>query len=372
MMFFVRCQTPRRFASPEDYLIRGLNVETIVAVHLPTPDWINGIEYSILQPDLANESFNTAIFSLNLSIYGRSIDPADWNDMWFFMHGRVHPYTLTWEVEIGDGLDSSNAQEYTIPALVVRDHSYQPISTRPCDFNVDFPAMPPIVSFTGPILGPGSVLLRDDPISGLRDIQRKCCGFVQLSTFISPGNPTKPPFKGFHPFQVFVIFPIHVNPWTVLCKKMVDKADTSFQPNTVFSCTGKVAGLLRHDVMVQSPPSARDMVFIVVPDTWTFHDRTARSLPTTSLSTTSPSSSPSTNPLDRSKFMTPTKRVTTPAGSKATRSSDSDTSSTLSSREFTSSFTSLCQSNSINQLRHPPTRVRITTLMTLPHRRSIA
>jgi hypothetical protein len=30
-------------------------------------------------------------------------------------------------------------------------------------------------------------------------------------------NPTMTPFKGFHPFQVFVIFPIHVNPWAILC-----------------------------------------------------------------------------------------------------------------------------------------------------------
>jgi hypothetical protein len=153
------------------------------------------------------------------------------------------------------------------------------------DSALGFPIMPPLVSFSGPIVGSGSTLLHDDSFSGLRDVQRKCCGFVQLSNFISPGNPTKTPYRGFHPFQVFVIFPIHVNPWTVLCKKMIDKYDTSFQPNTMFSCTGKVAGSLNHRTMVHPPPFTQDYVFIVVSDSWTFHDRSTRSSAATSLPT---------------------------------------------------------------------------------------
>jgi len=260
-------------------------METIVDVHFPTPDWMSAIEYSILQPDPGCDSSTAGVFSLNLSIYNRSVDPADWDERWFFMHGRVHPYALTWEVEPGDGLEVNAAQEYTIPALIVRDNSYQPVASRTFDTAIDFPIVPPLVSFGGPIIGPGSTLLKDDPISGLRDIQRKCCGFVQLSTFISPGTPGKPPFKGFHPFQVFVIFPIHANPWTMLCKKMVDKPDTSFQPSTMFSCTGKVAGFLNHRNMVHPPLFPQDHVFIVVPDSWTFHDRPARSSVATSLAT---------------------------------------------------------------------------------------
>ncbi|XP_044720113.1 uncharacterized protein HRG_06702 [Hirsutella rhossiliensis] len=37
----------------------------------------------------------------------------------------------------------------------------------------------------------------------------------------------------------------------------------------------KVAGLLRHDVMLYPPGSDRDNVFIVVPDSWTFLDKAA-------------------------------------------------------------------------------------------------
>ncbi|KAM4061646.1 hypothetical protein HRG_013271 [Hirsutella rhossiliensis] len=48
-----------------------------------------------------------------------------------------------------------------------------------------------------------------------------------------PGNPDKIPLRA-STFQAFVIFPIHANPWAVLCK---------------------VAGLLDHSVMVHPPGS---------------------------------------------------------------------------------------------------------------------
>ncbi|KAM4064046.1 hypothetical protein HRG_012574 [Hirsutella rhossiliensis] len=101
----------------------------------------------------------------------------------------------------------------------------------------DFPCIPPIVSFTGLIVGTGHSSLRRDLLPGLGAAQLNCCGFVRLSTYVAPGMPNKVPFKGFHPFQVFVIFPVRANPWAILCK---------------------VAGLLRHDVMLYPPGSDRD------------------------------------------------------------------------------------------------------------------
>ncbi|KAM6505478.1 hypothetical protein FSOLCH5_014692 [Fusarium solani] len=130
-----------------------------------------------------------------------------------------------------------------------------------------FPAVPPVVAFTGPVVGSGRTLLRKESIPGLDGVQLKCYGFVQLSTFIAPGNLDKTPFKGFHPFQVFAIFPIHANPWAALCKKMIERQDTQFQANALFTCTGKVVGLLHHNIMVHPSGFDRDYVFIVVPDT---------------------------------------------------------------------------------------------------------
>jgi hypothetical protein len=175
-------------------------------------------------------------------------------------------------------------------------------------FNISdiFPTMLPIVTFTGLIVGSGLTLLHDDPVNGLSETQRKCCGFVQLSTFITPGNPAKPPFRGSHPFQVFVIFPIHVNPWMARCKKMAERSNTQFQPNITFNCTGRVAGLLNHQIMVHPPQLPQDYVFIIVPDSWSFLERPSRdSLAAPSSATTSTRQS-SSDP--RSKFMSPAKR----------------------------------------------------------------
>ena len=181
-------------------------------------------------------------------------------------------------------------------------------SIAPRMFNMidTFPITPPIVSFTGLVIGPGTTLLHEEACLG--DTQLKCCGFIQLSSFLIPGNPSKPPFKGFHPFQVFIIFPIHANPWTVLYKKMMEKQETNFQPNTLFSCTGKVAGFLDHHIMVKSPLRTQDYVFIVVPDTWYIHDKPARDSISTPSSVTTPTKQPSMNPSNQANFMSPSTR----------------------------------------------------------------
>ncbi|KAM4067619.1 hypothetical protein HRG_012320 [Hirsutella rhossiliensis] len=193
-------------------------------------------------------------------------------------HGDYICHVLTMsasQLNRRDGLESDddNITEYTVPALIVRDHSYQPIVTRTLSSVDTFPTIQPIVSFTGPVIGSGRDLLHGNSAAALDDTQLSCCGFVQLSTFICPGIPGKTPFKGFHPFQVFVIFPIHTNPWTSLCKKMTERRDSQFQSNALFTCTGKIAGLLDHQIMKHAPAFDQDYIFIVVPDTWTFHDK---------------------------------------------------------------------------------------------------
>src|SRR2546421_5067539 len=112
-----------------------------------------------------------------------------------------------------------------------------------------FPMMPPTVTFTGPVLGSGLTHLRDDAVPGMTTAQRRCCGFIRLSSHIIPGVPSKTPFQGYHPFQVFVIFPIHVKPWGILCKKMADRPHSQFESGTLFTCSGKVAGLLDHALL---------------------------------------------------------------------------------------------------------------------------
>ncbi|KAH7118355.1 hypothetical protein EDB81DRAFT_915368 [Dactylonectria macrodidyma] len=254
--FFVQPGCPSRFTSSGQHRVKGLNAETIARVILPTPPWLAALDYSPLRTDPADPS-PSIFFSLNLSIYNQQIVPEDWLDQWFFMAGRVHPFALTWEVERQDGRLEESVDSgllaYTIPALIVRDLGYQPILPRSLSATDQFPLSSPIVSFTGLIVGPGPALLRKESVPALDDVRLKCCGFVQLTTFLAPGNPDKTPYRGFHPFQVFVIFPIRANPWASLCKKM--------------------AGLLDHHLMVQPPTLEQDYVFIVVLDSWNFLDK---------------------------------------------------------------------------------------------------
>ncbi|KAM4066721.1 hypothetical protein HRG_012153 [Hirsutella rhossiliensis] len=122
--------------------------------------------------------------------------------------------------------------EYTVPALIVRDHSYQPIVTRTLSSVDTFPTIQPIVSFTGPVIGSGRDLLHGNSAAALDDTQLSCCGF-----------------------------------------KMTERRDSQFQSNALFTCTGKIAGLLDHQIMKHAPAFDQDYIFIVVPDTWTFHDK---------------------------------------------------------------------------------------------------
>ncbi|KAH6983690.1 hypothetical protein BKA56DRAFT_719329 [Ilyonectria sp. MPI-CAGE-AT-0026] len=241
--FFVQPGCPSRFASSDQHRVKGLNAETIARLTAP--------DYSPLRTDPADPS-PSIFFSLNLSLYNQQIVPEDWLDQWFLMAGRVHPFALTWDVDCQNGLEESvdsGLLAYTIPALIVRNQGYQPILPRSLSATDQFPLLSPIVSFTGPVIGPGPALLRKESVPALDDVQLKCCGFVQLTTFLAPGNPDKTPYRGFHPFQVFVIFPIRANPWASLCKKMAERRDTQFQSNALLTCTGKVAGLLSHHLM---------------------------------------------------------------------------------------------------------------------------
>ncbi|EXU94843.1 hypothetical protein X797_012072 [Metarhizium robertsii] len=270
-MALVQTGCPSRFASPDEHRIKDLNAETIARICLPTPTWLMSPEYAILQ-STGKDSENQIYVSLNIAIYNQQLDPSEWTEQWFFMTGRLHPYALTWRITQLDGLETEigTISEYTIPAFIVRDSSFQPLTSIS-----SFPSVPPTVSLTGPVIGSGQKLLAAEVVSILGDAQMRCCGFLQLSSFITPGDSAKPPFRGFHPFQAFIIFPIHANPWSVLCKKMIDRQDTQFQPGAPFTCTGKVAGLLDHALMARPPELERDHVLIVVPDTWTFLDRNA-------------------------------------------------------------------------------------------------
>ncbi|KAH8727033.1 hypothetical protein GQ44DRAFT_705179 [Phaeosphaeriaceae sp. PMI808] len=90
------------------------------------------------------------------------------------------------------------------------------------------------------------------------------------------------------------------------CKKMAERQNTQFQPNTTFNCTGRVA----------------DYVFIVVPDSWSFTDKSSRDSSLTSPPTTTPTKQSSSDP--RSKFMSPAKRKSDQLSEPVTPKASSD------------------------------------------------
>ncbi|KAM4064153.1 hypothetical protein HRG_007166 [Hirsutella rhossiliensis] len=259
MMFFAQPDCPARFAHQDEHRIRGLNAEAIARVLLPVPSWLLESEYAPLRAE-GDDLGPSLFFSLNLSIYGQPVVDTDWSEQWFFMSGRVHPYALSWEVERRDGLEAGPDDAILTPC--------PPLSSATKVTSPSCRAPWPLAA-----TGPGLDLLRRDFLPGLGPDQLRCCGFVRLTTYIAPGLPDRIPFKGYHPFEVFVIFPVYVNPWAVLCKKIAEKSNSSFLPGVPFTCTGKVVGLLDHRVMLSPPGSERDYVFIIVPDSWTFVDR---------------------------------------------------------------------------------------------------
>ena len=119
----------------------------------------------------------------------------------------------------------------------------------------------PLVNFAGPVLGSGLTLLEPDATIGVDKVQRKCCGFVQLSTCIGTGMAHSTPRSRSHGFLVFVLFPIHEMPWPIRCKRMMDRT-SQFQPGTLFSCgAGTIVGRLNHSTMKTPPTGDRDILF---------------------------------------------------------------------------------------------------------------
>jgi hypothetical protein len=138
----------------------------------------------------------------------------------------------------------------------------------------------PTASFTGPILGSGLTLLEPDTITTFDDNQRKCCGFVQLASYINPGKWHQTPMAGTHTFQVFVLFPILVQPWSARCAWMTKKESSIFQSGALFCCpSATVVGRLNHATMKTKPPREQDYVLIVVPNEWFFLDMSVYNSP---------------------------------------------------------------------------------------------
>ena len=127
IMCFARTGTPLKVSQTEQQLVRGLNAETITKIPFNPPPWSTNPEYDYLFK--ASEDFHPhlGLFNLSLSLYNHQIVPGEWEDFWFLIYGRIHPYSLTWQVELDADLGPGEpTQDFTIPLIMVRDQNIQP------------------------------------------------------------------------------------------------------------------------------------------------------------------------------------------------------------------------------------------------------
>ena len=126
MMFFICLQSLRELPSSEKQQIKGLNIKTITEILFPLPTQTASLKYWALRANSKYNNSNLAFFSLNLLMYQQTLIASKWEDMWFFIYSRVHPYTLTWEVKLDNSqATSDNLTNYTILVLIIRDQGYQ-------------------------------------------------------------------------------------------------------------------------------------------------------------------------------------------------------------------------------------------------------
>ncbi|KAF6787321.1 hypothetical protein CMUS01_16461 [Colletotrichum musicola] len=114
---FVLTTKPQKLSSQDEQLLKGLNYEAIVQVPCIRPDWIDLPDYSRLR---FQQSHNSDIgdnlqFSLNVAIYnGLVVTDDDWDNKWFHVTGRAHPYVLTFQTGPADDM-----YEYDVPGLLI-------------------------------------------------------------------------------------------------------------------------------------------------------------------------------------------------------------------------------------------------------------
>ena len=99
----------------------------MVKVFFPPPNWLANTEYARLPcRGEDGEIIREAYFSLNIAIYGQDVITAEWEDQWFLLAGRFHPFALTWTIDPDTEIPGDEPMDFTVPILIVRDGGYQP------------------------------------------------------------------------------------------------------------------------------------------------------------------------------------------------------------------------------------------------------
>lgn len=175
-----------------------------------------------------------------------------------------------------------------------------------------FPTIPSYTSFAGPV-DISTFKLR--PNIDWPEGQEKACCFVKLGTYIMPEKDTLPPFKGIHPFHVFVFFPLLQQPWASMCAWMKKpSANGPFTSRTWLSVSGLIVGILNRNLLQEGPDNGDDCpILIITPDTFEIIPALTTSAPIQDLDDSAmniPSPSTPSKILSRNPFSSPAKMTT--------------------------------------------------------------
>ena len=184
-----------------------------------------------------------------------------------------------------------------------------------------FPSMPSRASFSGPI-DVTTYRLKDE-LPWLQNGQAKACCFVRLAGYLQPANEDMPPYKGQHPFHIFILFPLNQQPWQSICKWMMTATGRGpFTPKSWLCGTGPVVGILNRKAIEGFPESDTDTtILVVIPETWEFVTRTTLEPPppvsvsqaTTPRSESATTAGPGSGRVSRNPFASPRTSETTPS-----------------------------------------------------------
>ncbi|KAJ3526364.1 hypothetical protein NM208_g11225 [Fusarium decemcellulare] len=241
----------------------------------------------------------------------------EWEGHWFFFDVQLHPYQLHFRRKIMDGEESAVGtwEDLYGKLAQVRGHlCAQPIAAR--SFRLAegcFPSIAPRTSFHGPI---DTTTFRFKAET-LTSHQRKCCGFVQCRTYLTPPRDGDTPFKGAQTFHILAYMPHDQQPWRSRIEWMKNSAEGGFTSRKWMYGRGSVVGVLNAALLEGDLQPGQDILVVLV-DEFGFTSKASFDVGGSSGTGVSPRKADAAehgkgrNPFTSSPVSSPTKRPSKP------------------------------------------------------------
>ncbi|KAH7119309.1 hypothetical protein EDB81DRAFT_76200 [Dactylonectria macrodidyma] len=190
----------------------------------------------------------------------------EWEGQWFFFDVQLHPYQLHFRRKIVDGEESAVGTWEDLYGKLAQVRGYlciQPIATRSLrlvEVESCFPSIAPRTSFHGPI---DTTTFRFKAET-LTNHQRKCCGFVQCRTYLTPPRDGDTPFKGGQTFHILAYMPHDQQPWRSRIEWMKNSAEGGFTSRKWIYGRGSIVGVLNATLLEDELQPGQDILVVLV------------------------------------------------------------------------------------------------------------